>query len=137
MTYFVWKPAFDLGHKKINSEHQNLIQLMNQLFEKNAAKAPHDSIASTLKELADYTIFHFAEEEAYMTSVKFPGLEVHKVIHKNLLDKLAAHRKEFEQQRQGLAPEFFQFLSLWLSSHIQGIDKQYSDFAGLGVKKAG
>lgn len=57
--------------------------------------------------------------------MKFAGLATHKIIHLQLLEQVQKHATEF--QRTGLLGDaFFQFLAVWLTSHIRGIDSKYA-----------
>ncbi len=60
-----------------------------------------------------------------MEKIGFRDVKVHKLVHKDLLEKFSQHRREFE--RRGVLDEaFFSFLKRWLAAHIMGIDMKYS-----------
>lgn len=59
-----------------------------------------------------------------MASIDYPLLDTHKRIHANLLEEFGAHKTNFEKTGE-LTTKFFSFLKLWLTAHIQGIDKKY------------
>jgi hemerythrin len=123
-----WSKSLDIGVDAMNSEHKVLLAIMNKLYDRNEAKADRAELKALLKELGDYTVKHFTDEEAYLLSIQFPELEKHKLIHKSLLEKFAAHMTEFN--KSGVLEEsFFGFLKMWLSAHIQGIDMKYGDYA--------
>jgi hemerythrin-like metal-binding protein len=128
MASFKWQARFDIGVASMNEEHKELLTLMDTLEDLSAQGAPHDQQAAGLSKLGTYTVKHFTDEEGYMKSISFPGLETHKLIHKDLLAKFGVHQKNFEATGK-LTPEFFDFLRLWLASHICGIDVKYSEHA--------
>lgn len=69
---------------------------------------------------------HFQDEEKLMQTEGFTGIEVHKVIHKQLLEKVGVFAQELQKgtlDNQAL----MSFLTMWLKSHIMGIDKKYGD----------
>ena len=84
--------------------------------------------------LAEATVAHFADEEAYMASVAFPDLKSHKLIHQKLLTDFTAHKARFDAGHGELEKGFFDFLSLWLRSHICHVDAKYNP---RGARKAG
>ena len=130
MPLMTWNKDLELEVNDMNAQHQKLLSLMNKLFDLNDTKADKPTIVSALHDLGNYTVEHFEQEEAYMESVGFPKLEVHKKIHKDLLSKFGEHQSEFIQSKESVLNEqFFSFLKLWLRAHIMGIDKQYSDHA--------
>jgi hemerythrin len=63
-----------------------------------------------------------------MEKIGWESVDVHKYIHKSLLETFTKHYQNFLDQGQ-LTMEFFEFLRLWLAAHIQGIDKKYGDFS--------
>lgn len=129
MSFFKWQPTFDVGVEEMNQEHQQLMQLMNRLYELNDKKAAKLELRLALKALGDFTVRHFSDEEKYMASIQYQGLDTHKIIHQNLLKQFGEHVDRFEKGGDHLSPQFFEFLRFWLSAHIQGVDIKYGDFA--------
>ncbi|MEZ4439613.1 MAG: hemerythrin family protein [Polyangiaceae bacterium] len=129
MTYFQWDSRYDLGVDNMNTEHRGLVNLMNRLYDQNAAGATHAELAATLGELERATVGHFASEERYQASIGFPGLSSHKRIHEQLLTSFGEHKAEFVAKGGGLSQGFFAFLKMWLAAHIAGIDRKYADHA--------
>ena len=78
MTFFAWGPKYDVGVPPMNDEHKVLIALMNRLWEQNKEGAPQHVLIDTLAKLHGYTEKHFADEEAYMESVSYPDIELHR-----------------------------------------------------------
>ncbi len=134
MAFFQWNQNLVLGVQKMDTEHQELVSLMNRLFDANEKKLPKPEIIAAFKALADFTVKHFADEEAYMASVNFPDIEKHKLIHKDLLTKVSAHLDGFKNGGGQVDESVFDFLNLWLKAHIMGLDMKYAHHA---LKKAG
>ncbi|HPG24436.1 MAG: hemerythrin family protein [Spirochaetaceae bacterium] len=124
MTVLAWSDAFDVGVDKMNEEHQRLIDLMNRLHDLYEGDASRSEQKKTFDELAKYTVKHFADEEAYMESIEWPGLVTHRHIHAKLLDDLGTHKAAFDKGGE-LSSKLFSFLKIWLKAHIQGIDRKY------------
>ncbi len=128
MSFFQWDARFDIGVNEMNGEHKEIMNLMNRLYELNEKRAPKTDLATAISNLATYTLKHFSDEEAFMASIKYPDLEKHKTIHQNLLTNLKLHQEKFEKGSGVVEADFFAFLKLWLSAHIQGIDMKYGDY---------
>lgn len=125
--FFKWDAnVFGLKVKEMDDEHIELIRIMNLVFQNNEAKKPFHEIKKSVDQLAEYTIKHFKDEEAYMEKIKFPGVATHKIIHKQLLDQFGNYVAEFNKS-QKLTESFFKFLAVWLTSHIKGIDTKYAE----------
>ncbi len=109
----------------MDDEHKVLIKKMNDLHKAWLEKAPPDHLGRLLEDLGAYTVKHFKDEEAYMEKTKYEGLATHKIIHQSLLKEFQQYAEEFKQTK-ALREYFFNFLKVWLSSHIRGIDMKYS-----------
>ncbi len=124
--FFTWDPnQLGLNVKDMDDEHIELIKKMNNLHAAHTRNAPTAEIEKILMDFATYTTKHFSDEEAYMEKVKYEGLDTHKIIHKQLLDQVGTYVGEFKKSGK-LTDQFFKFLSVWLTSHIRGIDMKYS-----------
>jgi hemerythrin len=134
--FFVWKDAqLNLNVAEMDQEHKELVRKMNALHHGAESKASKRELETLIKDLAQFTVKHFADEEKFMESTGFPGLNLHKVIHKQLLKQFNDHVEAFKSSGT-LSPGFFNFLSVWLTGHIRGIDRQYADHAHAHGKKS-
>lgn len=126
---FSWNRTYDIGVDSMNHQHQQLIDIMNNLYEQNQQEKPKVLLLKTLVHLQESTIKHFKEEESFMSSIHYSELERHQLVHKNLLYNLEDQIKKFENSNSEKIPEeFFEFLTFWLKSHIKGIDTRYGRF---------
>lgn len=130
ISFFQWDPSkYSVSVPAMDSEHQELIRLMNLLFEKSKEKKPKSEILDAMNALAQYTVKHFQDEEKYFMSLpNYPGAVIHKKIHGDLLSRVADYITKYQNQPDSeVDPEFFNFLKIWLSAHIAGIDKKYGE----------
>ncbi|MCK6598769.1 MAG: bacteriohemerythrin [Bdellovibrionaceae bacterium] len=134
-NFFQWDQGkYSIEVPTMDKEHQQLIAIMNKLYEKHSLKASKQELATTLKELGDFVVKHFKDEEEYFSKIpEYSKKEVHKKIHQELISKFTGHVKQFEKEGV-LKDDFFTFLKVWLTAHIAGVDMNYGK--GL-VKKAG
>lgn len=123
-----WSAQLDIGVDEMNHQHQNLLVLMNDLHDKWQKKEMRIQLAEALNKLKLATLDHFKEEEEFQEKIKWEKRDTHKIIHQRLIDTFLKHEEEFKKTGE-LTEPFFHFLRFWLSSHIQGIDKEYGDFA--------
>jgi len=126
MPFIVWDDSLDLHIDAMNEEHKVLIDLMNRLHEQFQSQNAKLTLKATLLEFASYTEKHFQDEEAYMQSIDFQDLDVHRSIHQRLLSRVKTYVEEFLQTDGTLSPEFFEFLKIWVVAHIKGIDAKYA-----------
>lgn len=127
--FYTWtKEELGLDVKEMDEEHQTLIHKMNALYASVQDKKSTGEIEKCINDLAEFTVKHFADEEAYMTKTGFAGLATHKIIHQQLLTQFKEHVDSFKKT-QTVSQSFFNFLKVWLTGHIRGIDRKYADHA--------
>ena len=64
----IWGPELQLGHRVIDSQHEELINLLNEL--NDAVAADHLILADVLRRLDAYVLFHFSTEESLMNDAR-------------------------------------------------------------------
>lgn len=120
-TQFVWQEEFRIGVDVIDKEHQRLFKIINKLFtlkeeEKNGQWACQEGI----KFFRGHAEKHFADEEAYMESINYEGLEQHRAIHKgfreNTLPALEQELAETDYSADAV-DHFLGVCSGWLIGH--------------------
>jgi hemerythrin-like metal-binding protein len=100
---------------------------MDRLYEKSKVSIEKSEVITLIDELYDFVVIHFKREELYMEKIKFSGITNHKGIHQRLLSQLKRYKADFVASPSiKLSDRFFDFLTLWLSAHIQNVDMQYS-----------
>jgi hemerythrin-like metal-binding protein len=125
-NFFEWDAGrFGLGIDNIDDEHQQIIAAMNELHRAYEAKAPRARLAEAIERLKRITVTHFRNEEAYMEKIGYAEVRKHRLMHQHLLERLETFVTGFLASGT-LTEEFFQFLKMWLKSHICGIDTQYA-----------
>lgn len=125
MAFLQWDDKLDVGVDKMNDQHKRLIDIMNKLHEDNSNGAAKATLLKDATELATLAIKHFREEEQYMESIGYEGLDSHKRIHAALEKTLGEHMAAIQRPTGAFSDEFFYFLRSWLRAHIAGIDVKY------------
>lgn len=129
---FVMTSDFLTGIDFVDREHTKLFEIIGRVHGTIDDESLHDSfdaIMDILGELRDYTIKHFADEERYMESIKYDGLEAQKTVHELFIDKVTEidiqelSDKNNDDQREYLQ-SLVAFLNDWLVSHIKNMDKK-------------
>jgi len=127
-TRFSWQPGYDVGVEDMNDEHKGLLKLMARLEQEWTRGGAVKEQFAILEELSAYTIKHFRHEEDFFDSIGFPQADSHKLIHKNLIERLDEYAKTFKADG-AISEDLFGFLRTWLSAHIMGVDIKYGEFA--------
>lgn len=109
----------------MDCQHHTIVSLMDDLIRRDAERASKAELSNLLDTLRAYTARHFKDEEGYMAATGYSKLDVHQVIHRDLLIKLDEHVNRFRDGGGRLGVRLLSFLKYWLSAHITGVDRQY------------
>ena len=122
-----WNDRFNIGVDSIDTAHRRLFSIVGKLISLNEdeTKQQH-ACREGIKYFKSYTIKHFEDEEAYMRSINYPNLAIHKSLHDSLRDKTLPALEE-EMAAQDYSRESVQhFLGIcvgWLNGHIMVEDR--------------
>jgi hemerythrin-like metal-binding protein len=128
MSLITWNNSLQLGNKTIDTQHQKLVDLINELHDSMKAGKGKDQLGTTLTELVNYTVYHFQTEEKLFEQYGYPEKEGHKKIHTDLLQTAGKIKEDFDSGKIVLAMEVLDFLKKWLNDHILGSDKKSVNF---------
>lgn len=85
----MWDERYNVGVEIIDREHKKLFSILNKLFEIGRKKEKsHFACQEAIKYFRNHAIRHFTDEEAYMASINYTGLETHKRIHKDFRERM-------------------------------------------------
>jgi len=98
---------------------------LNELYEANINLRVKDVLNDIVKELVNYTAYHFATEEKYFDEFNYEYSVAHKEEHKALLAKVNDFEKRYAIEKEKIVPELVEFLENWLVHHLEVFDRQY------------
>ncbi|MCB1196302.1 bacteriohemerythrin [bacterium] len=119
-----WDPSYDVSHDDMNDQHKVLFRLINDLAIARKKKDRNEMLV-VVRELINYTEYHFGDEEKLMKKHKFPEYEAHKKIHKGFVDKIKQVETDIKENKKDVDDSLIQFLNDWLVKHIKGQDVKY------------
>ena len=116
------------GIEIVDLEHQQLFCIVErayQLVKSNDVITCYDELLSIIHELTDYTVTHFADEEAYMEKIGYEGLAAQKNAHASFVARLEnINLIELDENPQKYMESLIEFLLGWLINHILYSDKK-------------
>lgn len=123
MSLLEWTNDLNTGIDWVDAQHQQIVQYINDLHDARVS-GQTDRIGGIIDQLVDYTVTHFAEEEAMMAKAGYPLTEAHQGVHTRFVDKVgslrAQHHAGFDMSEQLL-----NLLEGWLFTHIRVNDQGY------------
>ena len=96
MVLIEWRKEFETGVSEVDHEHQELVEIINELHEQIGAGAPRETVSSFLGEVFAKISAHFALEETVMRKHDYDQYADHKADHEKLLDDLRDIMDDFE-----------------------------------------
>jgi hemerythrin len=88
MALIEWKTEFETGITDVDHEHQELVELLNQLHEQLGNQAQSEVVSDFLGEVFARISAHFALEESIMRKYSYDEYADHKGDHEKLLDDI-------------------------------------------------
>jgi hemerythrin-like metal-binding protein len=126
MALLTWNQNYSVKVPTIDSQHKVLFDILNELHAAMMNGQAQNLTGPILHKLADYTHTHFAAEEAKMASAKYPGLDGHKIKHRELVKQVEEYVLRYDKGEVTLNLKLLNFLRDWLTDHIQKTDMAYS-----------
>ena len=137
MPLINWTADLSVGFESIDTDHQVLIGLLNELDDAVSVGESRETVGRVLDSLLDYTDYHFGREEVLMRACRYPDMDAHIKTHDTLRAQVADIRSRYMRNPESIhAREVLAFLKNWLTAHILGRDKLYQPFLESDLEKA-
>ncbi|MGE5492430.1 MAG: bacteriohemerythrin [Actinomycetota bacterium] len=125
---FNWSETYHVGIQEVDEQHQVLVSLLNQLHEAIRGRRGKAASREILDHLAEYTRTHFLLEESLMRLTHYPGFEIHKQQHEDLIRQVQDLQYKLDEENATITFELLHFLKNWLTQHINDSDKRFGAF---------
>ena len=125
-----WTSEYEVKIPEIDNEHYSLFEKLNEFYQGLEDGSSKERLGQLIKGLLDYAKVHFSNEEKYMESIGFPGLDKHREEHEAFIQKASEFYDKYQSGKLILSLEVTNFIKEWITNHIKEEDKQYAIFAG-------
>jgi len=135
MALIEWQERFRIGIESVDYEHQEMIALLNELYEGLTQDTGEPDVVAFLGEVYARISAHFALEERVMKQRRYDRYAEHKASHEELLDEIRDIMDDYELGGAEPPVEAFgQRLSAWFGDHFGTHDARlHRAMADLGV----
>jgi hemerythrin len=123
-----WSDEFKIDHAAIDSQHQELFQLIEQMAPTIGRPDNQEELLNALKFTVGYAKNHFAEEEKLMQTISYPEFTPHREMHQNFARQISGFLLQLKEGRPPELSKLFKFLVEWLQSHVVNEDKKIGQF---------
>ncbi|MEO5365621.1 MAG: bacteriohemerythrin [Magnetococcus sp. WYHC-3] len=128
LDFISWNDSLALGFADIDQDHRHLLDMANALYRAMEQGAGVESLRQRIKELAEYTHYHFQREEALMQQHDYPEIQAHKAQHRKAVEMVQSFQKRADEEGASMSRELLMFFKNWILAHIRGSDRRYQAF---------
>lgn len=126
MPLFEWSKEYSVGVGAMDRHHQRLFDLLNKLHDAMTEGKAATIVAGIIRELLDYTKYHFGEEEKLMEKISYSGIAEQKSAHQKFIASIEDYKDKADRGLSAfLSTGMSTFLTDWLKNHVGGMDKRY------------
>ncbi|ACH40862.1 hemerythrin family protein [Citrifermentans bemidjiense Bem] len=122
-----WDGTLELGVKEIDEHHRKLIEILNQCYQALMLHNHTRQLKEVVRELQDYTQYHFGTEERIMSELGYPAATAHLEAHRQFIASIAEFDQRASAGESFVAIEVLTFLQEWLVAHILSTDRALAD----------
>ena len=128
MTLIEWREEYSTGIAGVDHEHQELIALINSVYEILDNSSDKTSIINCLGDIYGSISSHFALEERWMEQNDYDNYKVHRDDHERLLDDIGEITDDVEASSELNAEQLRERLNDWFLNHFKTHDARLHKF---------
>ncbi len=122
MPLITWKPEFAVGVESVDFEHEQMVKLINEIYDEMKTRRDADSIEQFLGDVHFAISAHFALEEKLMREAAYPEYAAHKEEHEELLEQIRDLMDQFALDPDKGFDLLQEKLSDWFEDHFATFD---------------
>jgi hemerythrin-like metal-binding protein len=133
----VWGPEYEIGHKRIDTQHELLTNLFNRLIHafQSPSKDRSSAIRSAFSALSFYTEIHFRKEETLMARLGYPDLDAHRAQHAEILKEFYRWIERFTSEEGVNEKSLAIAIKFWIESFpLDEADRRLGEWIRLNDK---
>lgn len=135
MKAIIWSPSYSVGVDILDTQHQNIIKMINLLAAESDSSVGSEVISELLNSLTLYASEHFKTEEGLLAKYNYPDLKDHKSGHHKYRFTVASLCTSTMDHMDSVPEDLLVFLKEWWINHILESDMEYKEFfANHGVQ---
>lgn len=131
----IWKDKYELGVQVIDDQHKELFRRVEAFIQTLRSSVSWEDkvvkVNETLEFMKIYVVEHFRDEEEYQGRIGYPGYEMHKKVHSDMVDYVVKFSTEYELSgyNEQMMQQFGGKLLAWLINHVAAEDQRIAEYA--------
>lgn len=122
-----WEPKFETGHHVIDTDHQHLFDVVNELVVSTNSGFDPWNARKALNKARSYASYHFNHEEKIMRRAKYPDIERHTALHSQYIMTISEMLFQYNNEVLDQS-NLTRYLVGWISDHILVHDRELGEF---------
>jgi hemerythrin len=122
MQLLQWKPSFTLGIASVDTEHRDMINMINSVYATLEDENSAAEVDRVLGEIHAQISAHFALEERLMRAAAYVDYAEHKNSHEELLEQIRDLMDSFSADPAAGRTQLQDSLSNWFGVHFATFD---------------
>ncbi len=124
-----WSEDFLVGIPEVDGQHEKLVSLIGNFCDilSGSEEQYVQKRGDILKEVVDYTVYHFGTEEKLFELHGYPEAEIHKAQHRTFISEVSRQVDNVLLADIKHGEVFYGFLVTWLLSHIAKADRAFAN----------
>jgi hemerythrin len=128
MSLIVWNASFELDFPRIDTQHEQLVGLLNQLTLAVCANRPVEDLLERLAEFLAAVNTHFKDEELLMKQAQYRDQSSHVAEHRQYVQQLEDLHARLGTGALRLSVGAITMLQNGLKGHMLAADKRLATF---------
>lgn len=136
---FDWNESFATGIKEIDNQHQRLFEIGEEIHILSSTymdETTFEKIKILIKELEDYTVYHFNTEKELFIKYNYPDMGNHLVAHDKFVERIKSiDMEEVRENQEDFLNKLLNSLAQWIFKHINNVDFKYVPYLKESMKQ--
>jgi len=128
MALIEWREEYSTGISGVDFEHQELVALINSVYEMLGDSSDKTNIINCLGDIYGSISSHFALEERWMEQNNYDDYKAHREDHERLLDDIGDISDDVETSDELNIEQLRERLSNWFLNHFKTHDARLHKF---------
>lgn len=120
-----WNDSMLIGHDVIDSQHKELVRLLNALEDTVKRGVTTKEARKALEFMSSYAETHFETEEKIMSECGYPERAIHSIEHITFVARQISFASTMRNNDKNTAGDIVTFLESWIKDHISVEDMAF------------
>jgi hemerythrin-like metal-binding protein len=128
MSLFDWDEKYSVGIQLIDKQHMKIVELINELVENIRDSREDYIINEVLKDLTEYSSYHFTLEEKLLQKYSYEDKHDHEIKHREFTEKINSLRIEQNVRAKEVPWQTLDYLENWFHIHELKTDLEFYQY---------